>query len=144
MSKTLTIISAKCIRPATGMDGSTTKFIEDVAKLVPGNPVPPGLLSQLDHTFSGQDDFYVKLSGSKVYPIGHKYKALHSQQTAQINVSAPLTKALSIELWEYDSVSSDDFMGRVTVPTTATIGKHTQLVASKAEGSLYEVTYSVS
>lgn len=144
MSKTLTIISAKCIRPATGIDQAASKLIEDALKLVPGQPVPSGMVGQLDKVFAGQDDFYVKLNGTKVYPVGHKYKALHSQQTAQINVSAPLTKTLSIELWEYDSVSADDFMGRVTVPTTATTGKHTQLVPSRAEGSLYEVTYAVS
>lgn len=168
MSKTLTIVSVKCVKPSSGINDVARGIFGAIggvaggAAAVAGASVTGGLLiastgvaaaggassgvaviEGLDHFFAGADDLYIKVKGSKVWPSG-KYKDINSQQTKDVEYSVPLTSKVTIELMEYDTISSDDKLGDLTVPPEHQVGYFTYLVQNQDEGSLYELNIRIS
>ncbi len=168
MSKTLTIVSVKCVKPSSGINDVARGIFGAIgaaaggAAPVAGATVTGGLLiagtgvaaaggastgvavvEGLDHFFAGSDDLYIKVNGNKVWPSG-KYKDIDSQQTKDVGHSVPLTSNVTIELMEYDTIGSDDKLGYLTVPPEHQDGYCTYLVQNQDEGSLYELNIRVS
>src|ERR687886_366289 len=167
--KTLTLVSVKCIKPSSGIDDfakgifGTIGAVAGGAAAVAGATVSGGLLFSatgvaavggagagvaviegLDHFFAGADDLYVKVDGKKIWPDSGKYKGINSQQTKEIGYSFQMPKNVTtIELWEYDSVSSDDKLGYLTIPESHPTGYFTYAVSNSDEGSVYEINIQI-
>lgn len=165
---TLTIVSVKCIKPSSGIDGTALSIFGAIggaiggAAAVAGATVTGGLLigatgvaavggasagvtliNGLDHFFAGADDLYIKVNGSKVWPSG-KYKDINSQQTKDVEYSLPLNSQVTIQLWEYDTISSDDLLGYLTLGSDHQSGNFTYLVQNRDEGSIYEINIRIA
>ena len=163
----LSIVSVKCIKPSSGIDGIAQSIFGAIgaaiggAAAVAGATVTGGLLigatgvaavggasagvtliNGLDHFFAGADELYIKVNGSKIWPSG-KYKDINSQQTKDVGYNLPLERTVTIQLWEYDTISSDDLLGYLTLGSDHQTGNFTYLVHNPNEGSIYEINIRI-
>jgi hypothetical protein len=169
--KTLTIVSVKCIKPSSGISdvargifgaiGAAAAAGVAVAGLATGAGVVliaaaaaggaaggagagVSVIEGLDHFFAGADDLYVKVDGKKIWPDSGKYKEINSQQTKELGYSFQMPQnGTTIELWDYDSVSSDDKVGYLNIPQDHQSGYFTYAVSNPDEGSIYEITIRI-
>lgn len=109
----------------------------------------PGLIAAIDKASNSPDELYLNLSNqpgeNKLWPFDKKYEKINKGQIVRPEFCLSFSQAIDINLWEYDSVSSDDFIGRLTIDASKTeAGKfYSQIIESKEEGALYVVAYSV-
>ncbi|BAY90747.1 MULTISPECIES: hypothetical protein [unclassified Tolypothrix] len=167
--KTLNLVSVKCIKPSSGIDDfargifGTIGGLAGGAAAVAGATVTGGLLiaatgvaavggagagvqviEGLDHFFAGADDLYIKVDSKKIWPNSGKYKEINSQQTKETGYSYQIPEnGTTIELWDYDSISSDDKLGYLTIPESHNAGYFTYLVSNNDEGSVYEINIQI-
>jgi hypothetical protein len=101
--------------------------------------VPEWRLSKDSITFLQEaDNLYIKVDGKKIWPDAGKYKDINSQQTKEIGYSFSMPTRTTIELFEYDSISSDDKLGYLIIPESHNAGYFTYAVKNEDEGSIYE------
>jgi hypothetical protein len=168
MAKVFTIKEVKCIRPSAGIDRTaldlSTGFVTAAGSIAAaGGAVVTGpavvavagigvsiaaQLSQkavpaLARSFAGSDELYIKVNGRKIWP-GGKYVTIGSQQTHAVNFSADLTGDVNISLYEYDKMSSDDYMGCYIVKPDHSIGTHMPVIDHPPEGSIYMLAVEVN
>lgn len=124
---------------------------------------------------SGTDELYVKLDGKKQtlrrlkyytdkkgygrpgyhedkennrFPTSEKKTTMKMEWHDRAKLNSPYNFSGSTELtlWERDTASSDDLLGKIIIEGGADYGIHQQVVLApnKEEGSLYLVSYSVS
>jgi hypothetical protein len=105
------------------------------------------LIAAIDRAGDYPDQLYLSLSNServnKIWPASQSYYEILGGQIVRPNLIIPFTDAIDINFWEYDTGSSDDFLGRLTVDTSHTGGVRYQVVARPSEGNVYVVVYSV-
>lgn len=162
MTNTLTIKSVKCIKPSSGIDSVDQSLFQMIEKtsvadaIFSDRAITGGLnkaltrnmaadiTGRLDHFFAGyEDELYIKVNDSKIWPAG-KHEQINSQQTKEVEYSLPLDKSVTIQLWEYDQISSDDLLGYLTLRPNHQQGDFTYLVCSREEGSIYEIRLLIS
>jgi hypothetical protein len=51
---------------------------------------------------------------------------------------------VKIQLWEYDTISSDDLLGYLDLGADHQTGSFTYLVQNQYEGSIYEINIKIS
>jgi hypothetical protein len=167
--KTLTLVSVKCIKPSSGIDDFARGIFGAIgavaggAGAIAGATVTGGLLiaatgiaavggagagvqviEGLDYFFAGDDDLYIKVDGKKIWPSSGNSVKISSQQTKQIGYSFQMPKnSTTIELWEYDTISSDDKLGYLTIPESHNAGYFTYLISNSDEGSIYEINIQI-
>ncbi|MEL6561998.1 MAG: hypothetical protein AAFQ94_27675 [Bacteroidota bacterium] len=58
------------------------------------------------------DEIYLKYNGQKIWPSG-LFKGIKTDETVSVNISldVPEGQFATIELWEYDLLSKNDYMG---------------------------------
>ena len=108
----------------------------------------PGLIAAIDAAGDSPDQLYLSLSNDpdasqRIWPLPSENYEIRSGQIVRPNLIIPFTNVIDITFWEYDSGSSDDFLGRLTVDTSHAGGVRYQLVARPSEGNIYVVAYSV-
>ena len=61
---------------------------------------------------SDGDEIYLKYNGHKIWPSG-LFKGIKTNEVIQLDVSleVPDDEFVSIELWEYDLLSKNDYLG---------------------------------
>ncbi|MTJ22546.1 hypothetical protein FJR06_14955 [Dolichospermum sp. UHCC 0352] len=166
--KSLTIVSVKCIKPSSGIDSiaqslfgliggaiaGTATFVAGAASgglliaatgvaAAGGASAGVAVINGLDYFFAGADELYIRVNGSKVWPSG-KYKDMMSQQTKEVGHTLPLNDKVKIQLWEYDTISSDDLLGYLDLGADHQTGSFTYLVQNQYEGSIYEINIKIS
>ena len=106
----------------------------------------PGLIGALDKTGDYPDQLYLSFSNqereAKIWPQGNYY-AINGGQIVRPNLRVPFSNVVDVNFWEYDTGSSDDFLGRLTVDTSHAGGVRYQIVARPSEGNVYVIAYSV-
>ncbi|MEO1508112.1 MAG: hypothetical protein AAFU84_10730, partial [Cyanobacteria bacterium J06633_23] len=85
-------------------------------------------------------EIYLKLNGKKIWP-GDKYQNIKRGMRLDINVSHPYNGDSTLELWEYDSTSSDDLLGSVSL-NEFTNGVHSS--SAKGDSGDYTIQYAVA
>jgi hypothetical protein len=95
--------------------------------------------------FDGSDDdLYIKVNGEKIWPTSGKCKDVGSQDTITVNYDLPLVDPCRIELFDYDTISSDDSLGYLNVPANHSPGPFMYLVENEDEGSAYQIWLDIS
>lgn len=106
----------------------------------------PGLIFALDKAGDYPDQLYLSFSNqervAKIWPQGNYYE-INGGQIVRPNLKVPLSDVVDVNFWEYDTGSSDDFLGRLTVDNSHAGGVRYQIVARPSEGNVYVVAYSV-
>ncbi|MCT7978957.1 hypothetical protein [Laspinema olomoucense] len=91
----------------------------------------------------GADDVYAKffVDGRETqrWPQGGDYD-MNIGDVATLNLTFSFNKDLKIELWEYDTTSSDDYMGTQVFSATGSGSGLVKLTDPK-EGNVYELNY---
>lgn len=91
----------------------------------------------------GADDVYAKFfvdgREAQKWPISGDYD-MNVGDEAFINQTFSFDKDLKIDLWEYDSTSSDDYMGSHIFPATGS-GSSKITLSDPKEGNVYELSY---
>jgi hypothetical protein len=91
----------------------------------------------------GADDVYMKLfaDGREVqrWPSRGDYD-MRTGDEAFPNLQLTFNKDMKVELWEYDSTSSDDYMGAYIFSTSGT-GSGRAVLHDPIEGNIYELDY---
>jgi hypothetical protein len=136
-------VGAATATVATGASGGVLVGTYGLA-IVGGAGTGVTAINGLDRVFSGTDDLYIRVNGSKVWPSGSKYREVKSQQTVEVNYTVPLSGSVSIELMEYDSVSDDDSMGVLTLHLEKlSLPGGRKWVVQGVDGSVYEIDVEV-
>jgi hypothetical protein len=168
MPKTLELVSVKCIKPSSGINSLAQGIFGAIGAIIGGAVAVAGaavtggiliaatglavgggaatgvnVINGLDNFFSGSDDLYINVNGGKIWPSG-KYKDIDSQQTKNVGYKVPLTSMVTIQLWEYDTVGSDDLLGYLDISPDHQTGNFTYLVQNEDEGSIYEINMKVA
>ena len=97
-------------------------------------------------TGGGADDTYAKIYVDGRYKARWPDRGDHDMDRgdrARINRSYDFNNEVKIELWEYDSGSSDDYMGSCKI-TNQEKGHRNQRIRNREEGDEYELTYEVT
>lgn len=95
------------------------------------------------------DQLEIRVNGISVWPNGGRnHTNIKSQQTKTVNTEFLFErqKGVAIQLFEYDSGSSDDSLGWITLDTRNLVRRERfedALVVNKSEGSVYAVTFTV-
>jgi hypothetical protein len=105
------------------------------------------LVSAIDNAGDYPDQLYLSFSNrqreNKIWPQNLPYSEIRSGQIIRPNLTIPFSGVVDINFWEYDSVSADDFLGRLTVDGNHVGGIRYQIIARPLEGAIYLVVYSV-
>lgn len=84
----------------------------------------------------GFDELYLTWNGKRIWPDDHKFSRVKKGRT-DINVEIThlgMGSRLELELWDYDYVSANDFLGRITVIADEPGGPYTtDMVPNKTE-----------
>jgi hypothetical protein len=84
-------------------------------------------------------EIYLKSGGVKIWPDG-KYRTIAEGRTIDINWSTTYSGNYTVELWEQDSTSPDDYMGGFTV-TDSSQGRTTAIL--NGDGNSFDLEYIV-
>lgn len=173
MSRTVSFKSVTCVVPSTGtivprsvvaslIKNATLHAITDEAIVGTGvgawlidgddpNKVVADILGSVSagaemasEHYGGEDQLYLTLNGNFIWPQGGG-KWMHTPQGATwpLDFSISSDALVELRLWEYDEFSSDDDLGKVSVPADAKPGHYNLLLTRETEGSTYLVCYTV-
>jgi hypothetical protein len=84
-------------------------------------------------------EIYLKAEGEKVWPDGD-YESIKEKQTRYINWSTTYSSDYTVELWEQDDTSPDDYMGGFTVTDSSRGEIRAQL---NGDGNSFDLYYKV-
>jgi hypothetical protein len=105
------------------------------------------LIAAIDNAGQHPGQLYLSFSNServgKIWPASQSYYEILLGRIVRPNLVVPFTDVVDINIWEYDSGSSGDFLGRLTVDSSHAGGVRYQAVARPSEGNVYVVAYSV-
>ncbi len=166
MVKRVRFQSIKCIKPSSGIDQTALSICKGLftwagtlgfvgggmsgavpiavagAGVVALTQASAATINAIAQNHGGEDQLYVKVNGRKVWP-GGKWTPCKSQREHALNLVYDLTSTVELALYEWDSGSSDDFMGHVRIDPSAPVGSVSALVAHEPEASVYVVNYEV-
>ncbi len=162
---TATVKMLYCVRAATGVDSGVIQAIADAISALPSAILPSELaggdmkatldgvaqtIFAIDTAGADPDDLYVT-TGTEgdvdlaVWPGNGETQDVSAGQSVQPNITIDFEYAQNLSLWDYDTVSSDDLLGSVTMlAEEAGQGEIAKLATSDVEGSAYYVTYEVN
>ena len=143
----------------SGWLGSIAAIAGKVGGVGKGTPGPIGTVSSVIQYFpdavkfatdlsqNSPDELYLKKDGGKrFWPPVSKYTNLYPGRSKALspNLKVDFGSSVKIGFWEYDTVSSDDDLGTLTVTASeAGQGVKSAVVSNPSEGNLYYVEYEV-
>jgi len=106
------------------------------------------LSAALDRAGDYPDQLYLSLSNDpgtsqRIWPESYPTYNIRGGQIVRLNLIIPFSDVIDVNFWEYDSGSSDDFLGRLTVDASHVGGVRYQAVVRPSEGNIYVIAYSV-
>ena len=84
-------------------------------------------------------EIYLKGEGAKVWPNG-SYRSIAEDQTININWSITYSSDYTVELWEQDDTSPDDYISGFTVTDSSRGETRAQL---SGDGNSFDLYYRV-
>jgi len=149
-----TITMIQCLQPATGTDLGVNSALANLPNLLPSqlgsNPLGAvaNLIAAIDRAQANPDDLYItkgaKGNENAIWPGPGRNELTYRDQTKTPNVAVPFYGSQNISLWDYDSGSSDDLLGSITMKEEERgLGVLAKVAFSVQEGSVYYVFYRV-
>ena len=95
----------------------------------------------------GTDEVYLMYKGQKVWPSGEKYKHMKEDSSLPVKIEISTTRGatVSVELWEYDTLSRDDNLGKFLLEADRLGGPFTSDMIKADKGkSKYGLTWEVT
>lgn len=92
------------------------------------------------------DEIYLKCNGKKIWPQNDKYTSMNEGGDAPVKVETNLAKGASIkiELWEFDNLSPDDYLGKFILEADKIGGPYTSDMIKEDQGkSKYALNWEV-
>jgi hypothetical protein len=93
---------------------------------------------------SDGDEIYIILNGQRIWPKEEKYKTIVDKETA-LDFAMEINKgdSLELELWDYDVLSRNDLLGKLTLVASAH-GKYlVDFVKTGPDKSKYGLEYEL-
>jgi hypothetical protein len=157
---TATLLLLYCVKEATGTDLSVIEAIASLPeKIVPSElgfsnvldaiQSLPGVIAAIDMARSDPDNLYITTStegdiGNSIWPGSGNTQDFQAGQSNSPQIAIEFSFSLNISLWDYDTSSSDDLLGSITIfESEQGQGEITKKASSVVEGSYYYVTYIV-
>lgn len=83
-----------------------------------------------------KDEMYLKYGGEKIWPEGTKYFQLDAGDKVDINLFLDVPEGWTeIELWDYDYLSRNDFLGKFRFEVDNEAGKYSTTMTLEEKGS---------
>ncbi len=166
MTATFTLHTVRCEIPSSGVDsdflqqiGGYVEQASSVAKLLPGGQVVggfftvgeallgvqnvlkkaeglTGVLTSIGQKFA--DQLYIKRGDEKVFPTDEKYVDISKEQEIKTDISFNFDNEIKLTLWEWDAISSDDFLGELVVSEELALQEDTPEAKAKQRVALKE------
>ncbi len=92
------------------------------------------------------DEVYLMCNGKKIWPKAEKYISMNQGETIAVKVETTLARGASIkvELWEFDDLSPDDYLGKFMLEADKIGGPYTTDMIKEDKGkSKYALTWEV-
>jgi len=94
----------------------------------------------------GTDEVYLMSNGKKIWPKEEKYASMNEGDEMPLKVETSLARGASIkvELWEYDALSPDDYLGKFILEADKIGGPYTSDMIKEDKGkSKYALNWEV-
>ncbi|NEQ67854.1 MAG: hypothetical protein F6K21_20590 [Symploca sp. SIO2D2] len=121
--------------------------LEAASKVITGIP---DVAEAIDQASGYPDQLFITTNNQpevsqRIWPKPPKeFEEIRSGQIVRFeNLVFPLTSPLDFSLWEYDYVTSSDFLGAFAIETEIPTGAYVETVTSTTECSIYLVAYTV-
>ncbi len=83
-----------------------------------------------------KDEMYLKHQGEKIWPKGSLYHRLDSNDAVKVDLEMAVSEGwVEIELWDFDYLTKNDFLGVFKFKVDATQGIYTNTMELKEKGS---------
>ena len=92
------------------------------------------------------DEIYLMAKGKKIWPKNEKYIAMKKGTSCDLKIETTLLKGASvkIELWEFDDLSPDDYLGKFILEADKVGGPHTiDMIKEDGGTSKYALNWEV-
>ncbi|MCB0497559.1 MAG: hypothetical protein KDC79_15555 [Cyclobacteriaceae bacterium] len=94
----------------------------------------------------GTDEVYLTYRGEKIWPLNEKFTPMKAGSTANVELEISILKGAtaSVELWESDTFSKDDNLGKFLLEADKIGGPYTTDMIKADKGkSKYGLTWEV-
>lgn len=90
------------------------------------------------------DEIYILLNGERIWPINEKYRTV-TEQVTKLDLPFEINKGdiLDIELWDYDAVSRNDLLGKITLEASAHGKYKNDFTKTGSDPSKYALEYEL-
>lgn len=95
----------------------------------------------------GTDEIYLKYNNKKIWPKDHKYVSMNEGTIQALELETLISKGatISIEVWEFDTLSKDDNLGKFLLEADKTGGPYTSDMIKTTSGKAkYSLNWEVS
>lgn len=95
----------------------------------------------------GTDEVYLMYKDQKVWPSGEKYKPMKEDVSLPVKIELEVIKGATatIELWEFDTLSADDNLGKFLLKADEIGGPYNSDMIKKDKGkSKYGINWEVT
>ena len=83
-----------------------------------------------------KDEMYLKMNGEKIWPAGSIYYRVDTGDIVDLDVTLDVKEGWTeIELWDFDYLSRNDFLGKFRFKVDSKIGKYTNTMTLVEENS---------
>lgn len=83
-----------------------------------------------------KDEMYLKHDGKKIWPEGALYHRVDTGDVAEINLAFDVPEGwCEIELWDFDYMSRNDFLGKFRFKVDGEAGEYTNTMNLVEKGS---------
>ncbi len=92
------------------------------------------------------DEVYLMCNGKKIWPKAEKYNSMNQGDTATLKVETSLVRGASIkvELWEFDDLSPDDYLGKFILEADKIGGPYTSdMIKEDKVKAKYAISWEV-
>ena len=88
------------------------------------------------------DEIYLLMNGERVWPVNEKYRTITEQET-RLDLPFEINKgdSLDFELWDFDALSKNDLLGKLTIVASAHGNYKSDFVKTGADQSKYALEY---
>ncbi len=92
------------------------------------------------------DEVYLMCNGKKIWPKDAKYTSMNEGDSSVVKVETSILKGASIkvEIWEYDDLSPDDYLGNFILEADKIGGPYTSDMMKEDKGkSKYALSWEI-